>query len=136
VSVSRIRHFVSFHNPEVLGVGFKKVTTWSVLANKRVRDLNGDFVWMVGREPEGTDFFLFGRFRVDADGPGNHADYKYRISGSSGLWIKPAVKLNELPWFALLLQKSSNFNNAFLAVTDEEILDGLRHVVHPPAVVA
>lgn len=136
MSVSRIRHFVSYHNPEVLGVGFKKVNRWSVLANKRVRDLAGDFVWMVGREADATDYFLFGRFRIDADGPGDHAEYKYRISGTSGLWIKPPVKLNEMPWFPTLLQKSANFNTAFLAVTDETILDGLRQVVHPPAVVA
>ncbi len=130
-SVSHIRHFVHFHDPDVLGIGFTKVASWSVLANKRVRDLAGDFVWMIGREPKSSEHFLFGRFRVDSDAPGNHEQFKYRISGRTGLWLKPAVPVSALPWFSGLLQKSTSASS-FVAVTDEQILDGLRHVIHPP----
>lgn len=128
-SVSHIRHFVHYHDSEVLGINFAKVASWSVLANKRVRDLAGDFVWMIGREAATAEHYLFGRFRVDSDAPGNHDQFKYRISGRTGLWLKPAVPLSDLPWFSRLQQKPAG---GFVAVTDEEVLDGLRHVVHPP----
>lgn len=112
-------------------MSFAKVATWSVLANKRVRDLAGDFVWMVGRDAATSEHYLFGRFRVDSDAPGDHAQFKYRISGRTGLWLKPAVPLSALPWFSALQPKVGG-GSSFVAVTDEEILNGLRHIVHPP----
>lgn len=136
MSISHIRHFVSYHNPDVLGAGFRTVKSWSVLVHKRVRDLHGDFVWMVGREPGSADHFLFGRFRVDADGPSDSETLKYRISGKSGLWFKPAIPLDTLTWFPGLRQKFSGVGASCVAVTDDEILNGLRHLANPPAAVA
>ncbi|MCE2900737.1 MAG: hypothetical protein ACK6DP_20300 [Gemmatimonas sp.] len=122
----RLRHFVTYHNPGTTGSDFTTVKTFGALSTKRVRDIEGDMAWMIGRKQDTSDFYLFGRFRVAAQrqDPANAASF--HVSGTNGYWFKSPVLLNDLPWFADMKRKAAGSTAGFHAVNDEDVLDGLR----------
>jgi len=122
----RLRHFVNYHNPEPTGSDFTAVKTFGASSNKRVRDIEGDIAWMIGRKRDTTEFYLYARFRVDAQRAEKDNDKAFHVSGKNGYWFKSPVLLNDLPWFADMKRKATSNSAGFHTVSDEDILDGLR----------
>jgi hypothetical protein len=122
----RLRHFVNYHNPEPTGSDFTTVKTFGASSNKRVRDIEGDIAWMIGRKRDTSDFYLYARFRVDAQRQDPANATAFHVSGTNGYWFKAPVLLNDLPWFADLKRKAISNSAGFHTVSDEDVLDGLR----------
>jgi hypothetical protein len=132
---NRIRHFMNYHNPKVMEHDFTSVNTFGILTNKRVRDLPGDIVWMIGRKDSSAAYWLYGRFRVNHAGLTDDSFFRYEVQGVDGYWFRPPMRLDTESWFPELLKCTANFSTGFQSIKDDILVKGLQscHTRHKNA---
>lgn len=123
---TEVRHWLAYHNPDVMGFEFYECEGFAILTNKRVRDLVGDIVWDVGRLGGTTRYFLDCRFRVTHLGPADPTSgFSLRVSGDDGLLFGPALEITAKPWFEELRRVTGNFSVGFQSIKDSAVRSGL-----------
>jgi hypothetical protein len=60
-----MKDFVVYHNPDVMRIGVEKVDAFSIKTDKKVRDMQGNRVWLITGEGVPRTFLLRSYFRVD-----------------------------------------------------------------------
>jgi hypothetical protein len=124
-----VRHFVQYHNPEVMGRPYKPShKNFGIVTDKFFRSLVGATVWLVTGKGRPRHYYLCSTFTVDKVERENAGRFRNRVSGSVGKDLDPFVEIGEKPWFPELLKATGNFGLGLQRITDEAIIRGLQDV--------
>ncbi len=123
-----MRHFVVYHNPDVMPYPADHVSELSVYSNKVVSDLRGDRIWLLTGSERPRKFFLVSTFLVDDVDTSGREGFQLKALGTKGRIFKPFPRLDELPWFDELKRAQGNFAFGLQPITQPEVLTGLTHV--------
>ena len=126
-----MKHFVSYHNAEVMGYTFEEATAYSVVTRKHL-DLKGQRIWSISGEGQPRSYFLRETWIVDDTGPSDQAGFSHYARGSSGFRFNPPVPLKQLSWFRAFRESQGNFGLGLNRIKDEfvgelEALLGSKH---------
>jgi hypothetical protein len=123
---TRLRHWVAYHSPDVMGYEFFECQGFAVSTNKWLRDMEGDIVWVIGRLGGTQRYFLDCRFRISRyENAADDSEFDYVVSGTDGIVFFPTPEITRLPWFTRLMQITSRLSVGLQAVNDPEVLSGL-----------
>jgi hypothetical protein len=117
-----IRHFICYHDPDVLGYDFRDIDHFHVLTNKSTRDLEGDVVWLIGRSWSGLAYYLVSRFRVEQVWA---SEGWIHLSGSKGHQFSPPRRVTKKPWFVHYKDAMHGLSHGLQHVKNEIVLRGL-----------
>lgn len=126
-SYHQFRHFINYHNPDAMGFEFDEVEGFACVT-KKISDLVGNRVWLVGRRGDARDCYLYGTFKIATVEQGDFGGFVTRISGVSGQLFDPAVRLDDLPWFPSLKMAMANFSLGFQRLKSGPALEGLQSI--------
>ncbi len=125
-----MRHFVQYHNPDVMGSPYKSSTgNFSIFSDKFFRSLVGATVWLVTGKGQPRHYYLCSTFTVDRVERDNAGRFRNRVSGSVGQDLDPFVEIGEMSWFPELLKVTGNFGLGLQPITNKTIIRGLEDVV-------
>jgi hypothetical protein len=122
-----MRHFVQYHNPDVMGQYRPSPKNNGIVTNKFFTSLVGGTVWLVtskGRRPR--RYFLCSSFVVDEVERDNAGQFPNRAIGSTGQDCD--VEIGNQPWFPELLKTTGNFGLGLLPISSKAIIQGLQEV--------
>ena len=123
-----MRHYVHYHNPDVMGYDASEVDTLNVLTNKRVNDdVVGERVWLLTGRGKPREYFLCLTFIADQVGSGPDGKFRTMVSGTDGTVFDPFPRVDQLDWFGDFRKEMGNFAFGFQAVKDARSLSRTEH---------
>lgn len=123
-----MRHFVVYHNPDVMPYPADEVSELSVYSNKMVSDLPGDRIWLLTGSDRPRKFYLVSTFVVDEVDTSGREGFQLKASGTKGRIFKPFPRLDALPWFDELKRAQGNFAFGLQPITQPAVIAGLNGV--------
>ena len=118
-----VRHFICFHDPEALGYDFRDVAGFHVLTRKKIRDLEGDVVWLIGRDSSGSDYYLVFRFRIERVWT---SEGWIHLAARKGDRFSPPRRISGKPWFLRYKDAIRGLSHGLQRVKDDIVLRGLK----------
>ena len=113
-----------------MGYPVSKVEQPQLLTRKPVtREILGDRIWVI--EGAGRPRKIRSRLHVYRQRLPGESDPEFAnmVTGRSGVFFRPSLPLDELPWFAEFLRYVGNFGLGFQVIAVPEYLHGLEAVV-------
>lgn len=124
-----VRHFVHYHNPDVMGQDAMLLHDLHVVPNKNVgQDLYGQRIWLLTGRGRPREYLVCLTFIVDSLQSDPEARFRTRISGEHGTTLQPFVRVGDLNWFPKLRRATGNFAFGLQPITDPDIIAGLSAV--------
>jgi hypothetical protein len=126
--MEEMRHFVQYHNPDSMGPFQRRGgRRCGIRTNKPVKQLRGDFVWLITGEGTPRMYSLCEAFVVE------HIDEKPGPLGNEakghGLAFKRPILIDKKPWFELLRRRTGNFGFGLQRIKDQEVIRGLMELL-------
>lgn len=121
-----MEHYVQYHNADVMGVScreFDEDEGFGIVTNKPVSKLRGSKVWLISGEGSPRKYFLCYWFIVDEVGQSEDPDFKFYATGHIGVFLRPPILLNQLPWFKDFLKSQRNFWWGLRKIEDRYIVE-------------
>lgn len=119
----RMRHFVQYHKPELMGPYERSRQFW-IVTNKPARLALGDRVWLVTGEGKRRSYFLCATFVVGKLEELKSGKFKYKASGLVGKSFK-RQRIDSLPWFPQLQRLAGNFRFGVQRIRRRIVIRGL-----------
>lgn len=147
------RHYVQYHNPDVMGCGIEEclrpmkpakgnkrgktsqrpqssaTVRFGLLTNKYfgVKDPRGGIAWVVGQTSEPDSPVCLGWWLVIEDiEPSIVPGFQYELVGSVGGEFWPVLPISDRPWFRILQGLTGNFEFGFTEIKNRRVIKGLR----------
>jgi hypothetical protein len=105
-----------------MGYDVNEAEDWHVVTGKRIRDLEGDLVWLISRFFDRRSYYLFSRFRISRVQPDSHW---FHILGDSGVVFAPPIDITRKRWFLRYKDDMRGLSHGLQHVLDEQVLSGL-----------
>lgn len=108
--------YIQYHNSELMGVSCLELadgegSDFSIVTNKPSSNLPGSRIWLIGGLGKPRTYYLCCYFIADKIEPTTGDSYfKFYISGQEGKLFRPAIPINDFPWFKDFLQSQQNFS--------------------------
>jgi hypothetical protein len=104
------RHWLQYHNTAEMGPPgpSRDGEPFHVSTDKKVRNLEGDTVWLIAGEGSPRVYTLCFRFTVDDVAEDADPDFTYCLSGCNGRSFEPPVALNRYAWFQRLFRSTGH----------------------------
>jgi 5-methylcytosine-specific restriction enzyme A len=118
-----MEEFVQYHNPDYSEFPEETSEPFSIYTTKRVDNV-GARVWLVARKADTSEYYLVYWFIVDDISHGQSGEPGH-ISGVTGHWFRPALRIDNAPWFRTLRDHLGNFAFGLRRVTDPTLRDTL-----------
>lgn len=124
------RHYVAYHNTELMGYGPDEVKTFEVYTNGGIPNVAGQGIWLIGAAGQPRRYFLVLVFKANmvSDRPGLHPHFKRRVSGQQGAIFGDKLELTELDWFRDLQKVHKNFKNGITEITEPRFVEALQRI--------
>jgi hypothetical protein len=117
--------YVQYHNPEYAEFPVEGPGLFSIYTRKAPHGIQGSRIWLVARKRDTREYYLVYWFIVDAIVPGE-AGEPNSIEGRSGAWLRPIVRIDQLPWFDAFLKYMGNFGLGLQKIADPALVTALR----------
>lgn len=117
-----MRHFVTYHNTEKMGLSYEECTPFSVATTKAVDGLLGNRVWSIVGSGAPRRYALHDTYLVDRTGTTDQDEFTNFAEGSTGLQFDPPILLNELPWFRDFLLSQGNFGLGLQPIQEKYVV--------------
>jgi hypothetical protein len=127
---SSMRHFIQYHNPDLMGRYRHSQKDFAIVTNKFFTELVGGTVWLVtskGQRPR--RYYLCSSFVVDKVERDNAGRFRNRAVGSRGRDFD--IEIGNEVWFPELLKTTGNFGLGLLPISSRAIVEGFRKVAAP-----
>lgn len=128
--MEEMRHFVQYHNADSMGPyqrdpGGRRC---GIVTNKSVKQLLGDFVWLITGDGTPKSYFLCEAFVVDDidEKPGPLGNEAKAVHGRA---FKRRIPIDKKPWFKLLRRRTGNFGFGLQRIKDQEVIRGLMELL-------
>jgi|SRR5882724_1808591 len=121
-----MRHFVQYHNFDLMGRYRSSPGKYGIVTDKFFTSLVGGTVWLVMGKEQPRRYFLCSSFVVDKVERGNAGRFLNRASGSTGKDFD--IEIGNEPWFPELLKTTGNFGLGLLPISCRAIIEGLQKV--------
>ncbi len=123
-----MNEYLAYHNPETMGFRAAELKEHAVLTKKEVPRIIGDRVWLVTGEAKPRKYFLCGYFIVNRIETIDDPNFRKRISGTIGKFIRPIRRLDQEEWFADFKHSNGNFGLGFQPINEVRFIKGLEKV--------
>jgi len=117
--------YVQYHNPDYAEFPVEGPGPFSIYTRKTPRDIQGSRIWLVARKRDTREYYLVYWFIADNIVPGE-AGKPNTIDGKSGAWLRPIVRIDQLPWFDAFLKYMGNFGLGLQKIADPVLVTALR----------
>lgn len=124
-----MRHFVVYHNPDVMCYPALDVGRLEIYTNKKRSDAVGGRVWLITDEGEPSKYLLRLSFLVESVDASDQAKFCARVTGKEGNLFHPMPALNGEPWFPQFIKRQGNLSFGFHPINDPLVEAGLQRFI-------
>src|SRR5512146_820777 len=120
-----MKEFVQYHKAEN-GFPVEEPGPFWIHTSKPADGVVGSRIWLLARAPNSGAYYLVYWFFADQVIPTSEAD-RGRVAGTSGEWLRPAVRIDQMEWFPALRDHLGNFAFGLQRVADLDLAAALRN---------
>ena len=121
-----MRHFVQYHNPDVMGRYKASHRRFGIVTNKPVGALLGNRVWLVTGSGKPRRYYLCSSFVVNRLERVDDGEFRNHAQGADGRDFVPFIEIGAMPWFAKLLKTTANFSLGLVQIRSTVTIRGLQ----------
>jgi hypothetical protein len=118
--------YVQYHHPEYAELPVERPGPFSIYTRKTPREIQGSRIWLVARKRDTREYYLVYWFIADNIIVPGEAGEPNTIEGKSGAWLRPIVRIDQLPWFDAFLKYMGNFGLGLQKIADPVLATALR----------
>lgn len=126
-----MKHFLIYHNPEIMGYSLDSVNDFVAFTNRNVPDENiGSKVWVITGEGKPIEYYLKMYFIIDDIKSGAEKNFKSKLIGvaDNGNILKKMKRIDNLTWFDEFKNQMANFVG-FTEIKQQKFIDELEKLV-------
>lgn len=125
---NQMKHFVQYHNPDVMGPFRPSQKTFGIVTDKRAGLQEGDTVWLITGEGRPRQYFLCETFVAEKIASEAIHKFRYRVSSTDGKPLYPLKVDKSSDWFQELLRITGNFRYGLQPISSKAVIEGLTRV--------
>jgi hypothetical protein len=121
--------YVQYHNPDYASWPSEEDSAgFGIYSSKPVGNVRGSRIWLAARKEDTREYYLVYWFIADsvvvgAEGETNHID------GRTGTWLRPPVRIDQLPWFNKFRKYMGNFGLGLQRIADPDLVAALQSTI-------